>query len=139
MSTSIFTDKSTEPTTASLLEVLGATGVLWTDLRQYLEEEYGPLVEEWKHYGQKSGWLLKLLRKKRNLFFLTPYDGCFRMTFVFGDKAVAAIEESDVPREIIEELRQARKYAEGRGVSLSLRTPEDMATVKKLVAIKLAN
>jgi hypothetical protein len=139
MSTSIFTDRSTEPTTADLLETLGATGDLWTDLRQRLEDEYGPLVEEWKHYGQKTGWLLKLLRKKRNLFFLTPLEGHFRMTFVFGDKAVAAIEESDVPREIIEDLRQARKYAEGRGVSVFVRTPEDVETMKKLVAIKLAN
>ncbi|MFC1483929.1 DUF3788 domain-containing protein [Candidatus Neomarinimicrobiota bacterium] len=139
MSTSIFTDRTTEPTTAGLLEVLGVTGELWTDLRQHLEAEYGPLVEQWKHYGQKTGWLLKLLRKKRNLFFLTPLAGHFRMTFVFGDKAVVAIEESDVPMEIIEDLRQARKYAEGRGVSLFVRTSEDVTTVKKLVAIKLAN
>jgi hypothetical protein len=139
MPTSIFTEKATEPTTAGLLEVLGANGGLWTDLRQHLEEEYGPLVEEWKHYGQKTGWLLKLLRKKRNLFFLTPLEGHFRMTFIFGDKAVAAIEESDVPMEVIEELKQARKYAEGRGMSLFVRKAEDVATVKKLVAIKLAN
>ena len=139
MSTSIFTDRSVEPTTPSLLEVLGTTGGLWADLRQHLEDEYGPLVEEWKHYGRKTGWQLKLLRKKRNLFFLTPFEGHFRVTFVFGDKAVAAIEESDVPRGFIEELRQARKYAEGRGLSVFVRNPEDGATVKSLVAIKLAN
>jgi hypothetical protein len=52
---------------------------------------------------------------------------------------VAAIEESDVPRNIIEELRQARKYVEGRGVSVFVHTTEDVDTVKKLVAITLAN
>ena len=139
MSTSSFTDKAIEPTTADLLEVLGATGDPWTDLRQHLEDQYGPLVEEWKHYGQKTGWLLKLLRKQRNLFFLTPLEGHFRLSFIFGEKAVTAIEDSDVPQEIIEELRQARKYAEGRGVSLFVQTPEDVEAVKTMVAIKLAN
>lgn len=136
---STFTDKATEPSTANLLKALGPTSELFTHLRQHLEDEYGPLVEEWKYYGQKTGWQLKLLRKKRNLFFLTPFEGHFRLTFIFGDKAVAAIEDSDVPQEIVEELRQARKYAEGRGMSLFMRTQEDVETAKQLVAIKLAN
>ena len=136
---SIFTDKATQPTPANLLEVLGANSTLWSGLRRHLEDEYGPLVEDWKHYGRKIGWQLKLLRKKRNLFFLTPFEGYFRLTFIFGDKAVAAIDASDVPREIVDELRQARKYAEGRGVSVFVRTPEDVETAKKLVAVKQAN
>jgi len=31
--------------------------------------QYGPLTEEWKYYGKKTGWVLKYFYKKRNLFF----------------------------------------------------------------------
>jgi hypothetical protein len=137
MSTSVFTDKSAEPDAARLAEALGATAPIWSELRDYLETEYGPLTDEWKFYGEKSGWLGKTLRKKRNLFFLTPLDGYFRLGFVLGDKAVAVIEESDVSDEIKQELRDARKYAEGRGLVVEVRKPEDIEPVKILVEIKL--
>jgi len=137
MSTSVFIEKEVEPDEASLTEALGQTGVYREALSRYLETEYGPLVEKWKYYGQKSGWLLKTLRKKRNLFFLIPLQGYFRVIFVFGDKAVSAVEQSDLPGEIVETLKNARKYAEGRGLSIDVKGPEDLEHVKKLVGIKV--
>ncbi len=82
---------------------------------------------------------MKLLRKKRNLFFSYPGDGLFTVGFIFGDKAVKAVEESSVPKELIEELLAARKYAEGRRLSVTIRKPQDVEAVKKLLAIKVAN
>ncbi len=139
MSSSVFTDRSTEPTASQLADALGATASIWSELRNHLETACGPLVEEWKFYGTKSGWIMKTLRKKRNLFFLTPLDGYFRLSFVFGDRAVAAIEESDVSDVIKKELRNAKKYAEGRGLVLEVRTREDVEPVKTLTAIKVNN
>ena len=97
------------------------------------------MVEEWKYYSPKSGWILKSLNKKRNLFFFTPCQKYFRISFVFGDKAVAAIEKSDLPAAMIEEIRKAKKYAEGRGLRLEARTSSDLEHVKKLLAIKVMN
>ncbi len=136
MPSSVFTDKSAEPDADSLAEVLGVTSAFQEALSKQLEAEYGPLMEEWKYYGQKSGWLLKTLRKKRNLFFLVPLQGYFRVVFIFGDKAVSAVEQSDLPGEIVETLKNARKYAEGRGLSIDVKGPVDLEHVKKLVKIK---
>ena len=139
MSSSIFTDKSAEPDADTLAETLGITSVYREALSEQLEAEYGPLVEEWKYYGQKSGWLLKTLRKKRNLFFLIPLKDYFRVVFVFGDKAVSAVEQSDLPGEIVETLKNAHKYAEGRGLSIDIKSLEDLEHVKKLVEIKVSS
>lgn len=97
------------------------------------------MTEEWKHYGAAGGWTLKLLRGTRNLFFLSPQEGYFRLAFVFGDRAVAAIERSDLPAKMVEELRLARKYAEGRALRMEVRQPADLELVKKLVAVKIDN
>ncbi|HEX9652826.1 MAG TPA: DUF3788 family protein [bacterium] len=56
----------------------------------------------------------KRAAKKTNLCFLTPLQNLFRIAFVFGDKAVAVIEQSDLPDTIVDTLKNARKYAEGR-------------------------
>ena len=96
------------------------------------------MAVEWKHYGAKSGWILKLLLKKRNLFFLTPGDGHFRVAFVFGEKAVEAIAEGGFAASLVGELQAARKYAEGRGLRIEVESDADVRTVVALAKIKAA-
>jgi len=139
MSANIFTDKSHEPTEQDLSENLGPTYKLWEEIKKSLSDEYGHLAEEWKYYGQKYGWSLKLFYKKRNLFFFTVYGKYFRMGFTFGDKAVSAIEKSDLPKSIIEELKNAKKYVEGRGVRIEVKRQSDVENIIRLVGFKINN
>jgi hypothetical protein len=71
--------------------------------------------------------------------YLLPREGHFLTAFVFGEKATAVVRASDVPAAVVKELNEARPYAEGRGVRLEIRTRQDLATMKKLAAIKMAN
>lgn len=113
----------------------------WSNWNNKAEKEYTNLPEgDYQFRVQaKSGWTLKTLKKKRNLFFFLPLEGSFKITFVFGDKAVSAIEKSDFPDEVIDTLRNARKYAEGRGLQLQVTSADDVENVKKLVEVKLSN
>ena len=137
MGLSVFTDKTKRPGDHELSEALGETKQLWDSLKNYAEENYANLTEDWKHYGKNSGWTMKLLMKKRNLFFLYPGLGQFVVVFIFGDKAVPAIENSALPPEIIEALKASPKYAEGRGLSVTVKTPQNLESVKQLLAIKV--
>ena len=139
MAVSVFGDKATKPTDKMLAGALGKSNRLWQEIKKHLKAEYGELTEEWKFYGQKSGWILKTLRKKRNLFFFIPLENSFRVSFVFGDKAVAAIEQSDMPKDLIATLKNARKYAEGRGLQIDLKRSADVKHIMKLVNIKVNN
>ena len=139
MSANIFNDKSHKPTEQDLSEKLGSSIKLWEEIKISLNDEYGQLVEEWKYYGQKYGWALKLFYKKRNLFFFTVYGKYFRMGFTFGDKAVSAIEKSDLPKSIIEELRKTKKYVEGRGLRIEVKKRSDVKNIIKLVGFKINN
>jgi hypothetical protein len=139
MENSVFMDKSIIPDQHMLEENLGVTSDLWKKIKTHLEENYGPITEDWKFYSEKYGWTLKMLRKKRNLFFFTPLENYFRIVFVFGDKAVAVIEQSDLPKDMIETLKNVRKYAEGRGLPIEVKSDADVENIKKLVKIKINN
>ena len=115
MSEPIFLEKANQPSENELKQTLGKTFDLWLDVKEFIKSDIGETSQEWKFYMKSTGWQLKTLLKKRNLFFFTPYENCFRMTFVFGDKAVAAVEKSDIQKSTIDELLNARKYMEGRG------------------------
>ena len=139
MSSSIFSDKLIKPDEQKLVEALQNTYKLWEEIRKYIRSEFGETVEEWKYYNSKSGWILKSFYKKRNLFFFTPCEEYFRISFAYGEKAVTEIEKSDLPESIIEEIKNARKYMEGKGLRVEVKNRKDVDIIKKLVDIKIRN
>lgn len=139
MESNVFMDKSIQPDDDRLAHVLGASWKFWDAIKGHIKEKHGDVIEEWKFYSPKYGWTLKTLLKKRNLFFFTPLDGYFRLGFVFGDKAVAVVEQSDLPVAIINELKNARKYAEGRGLRIEIQNQGDVENVRTLIDIKIKN
>ena len=107
-----FTVKNEPPNEDRIKEILKDKYLILDAIRKFIRESIGETVEEWKYYGVKNGWVLKTFLKKRNLFFIVIYDAYFRISFVFGDKAVDSILESNVSDECKRSLMEARKYAE---------------------------
>ena len=139
MSKSIFSEREHKPDSELLSKVLGESHPLWQEIKEHLNQTFGEIVEEWKYYGLKSGWVLKMFKKKRNLFFFIPMQSFFVISFVFGNKAVNQILETDFPDEIKAAIRNARKYAEGRGLPIEVRSEDEVEQVKTLVEIKVNN
>ncbi|NUN70161.1 MAG: DUF3788 domain-containing protein [Bacteroidetes bacterium] len=139
MSPNLFLDKAKQPTPALLASALTSKGKCWDELKRHIQKRHGPVVEEWKYYGKSIGWTMKLLLGRRNLLFFTACDGYFAVSFVFGDKAVSAVQHSTLPKELIEQLVNARKYAEGRGIRIEVRSQRALRQVVGLVDIKAVN
>ena len=78
-------------------------------------------------------------RKARTIVWLGPREGCFIAAFILGDKAMQAARAGKLPQRIVKIMNEAPKYPEGTGVRITLKTPKDLAAVKTLAAIKLAN
>jgi hypothetical protein len=139
MSEIVLNDKSQKPDESLLAEKLGSSVKFWREITSHVRNNYDSISEEWKFYGQKYGWQLKTFMKKRNLFFLIPSQDYFRIVFVFGDKAVAEIEKSDVAEDLKNKVKAAKKYAEGRGLPIEVRDRHYLADIKKLITIKISN
>jgi hypothetical protein len=139
MDTSVFPDRSKKPDARRLNRTLGESRPYWAAIKAYIIEKHGKALEEWKYYGPKAGWVLKVLLKRRNLFFFTPLQGYFRVTFVFGDKAASTVEKSNLRAAIKKDLRDARRYVEGRALRIEVKRQQDVASIKKLIDIKIAS
>jgi len=135
----IFTQKDHPPDEASLAHILGDSAHVYHALLSHVEHHHGPITPTWKYYGQKYGWQLKLIRKKRNLCFIIPGSGHFKIVFVFGDKAVSAVESSNISDKFKQELISAKKYMEGRGLSIRVTDDASISDIKTLFRIKLEN
>jgi hypothetical protein len=134
-----FIDHAAQPTPEELAAALGPTATIWNKLVGRLAVEYGLNVQEWNSYSLKAGWSMRLKLKKRNILYMAPCRGCFRVAFVLGDKAVQAARQLKLPQSILKVIDEAPRYPEGTGVRLVVKRMSDLATIQKLAAIKLAN
>ena len=135
---SIFQDKALTPTEQDLKNGLGNTFNLWIRIRDFVMDRYPDGLGEWNFPGKKYGWSFRIKDKKRAIIYLLPRELYFKAAFIFGEKAMQAILESDVAESIKTELQQARKYAEGRGIRIDVKNEEPLKDIKSLVEIKLA-
>lgn len=134
-----FIGKTKKPTSNELAAALGPTRKLWNQLVQSLAQELGVDIQEWNSYSPKFGWALRLKRKKRTIVWLAPWRGCFGVVFILGDRAIKAVRQIKLPQRMVKVIDEAPRYPEGTGVRFGVKGPRDIAIVKKLAAIKLAN
>lgn len=139
MALSVFDDREAPPTDPALARALGRAAAAWAALKEKLQHECAPLVEEWAFAGAKYGWSLRLKRGKRVIVYMTPGAGNFLASFALGEKACTAALDAGLPARVLALIAEAPRYAEGRGVRIPVRTLRDVASIRKLAAVKLAH
>jgi len=133
-----FIGRPAHPTDVELAAALGSTAETWKQLVDWLAAQ-GAAIQEWKSSSPRYGWSLLLKLKKRTIVYLAPCNGCFRASFVLGDRAVAAARQSGLPNSVLKLLDESPHYAEGTGLRLVVKDAKDLPAIQKLALIKLAN
>ena len=136
---SIFKDKRHKPMVEELRKRLGKNYKLWQEINTFVLQTYEKGLKEWNFPGKKYGWNYRIKNKKRAILYLIPKKNYFKAAFVFGQKAIDEIMKSDISENIKTELKQAKKYAEGRGIRIDVKDKVILPDIKQLVKIKLAN
>jgi len=131
-----FIGKAKKPTERELTSALGESKALWDQLAADLQSSFG-LKPEWNSYSKKAGWSMKMKHHDRNIVYLGPVEGSFRIALILGDKAVKAALASDLPTKALKAIRTATKYQEGTAVRMEVKNADDVDVVRKLTAIKL--
>ncbi len=98
-----FIGRKTKPTPTEVSAKLGPATTAWKELLDWLTEQ-GIACCEWKSISPKYGWALRPALKARTILYLAPCEGCFRVSFVLGDKAVAVARASDLPKSLLKEI-----------------------------------
>lgn len=135
---SIFTDRRREPDEAELANGIGNESLArWKELENFVTLTSKDSSPEWSFSGDKYGWSFRIKDKKRAIIYLLPRDGFFKAAFVFGDRACEYIFQSNISSQIRQELQEARKYTEGRGIRISVIDDKVMDDIKELIKIKV--
>ena len=134
-----FIDKPRKPTDKDLAAALGSAKALWDQLLAELADDVHLVDREWNSYSPKAGWSLRVKEKKRNILYLGPCQGSFRVALVLGGKAVQAALHSKLPPRMIKMIQEAKQYPEGRAVRMDVKRASDINIIKILARVKLDN
>jgi len=135
--TSIFTDKTAKPSENDLKIALGEKYKFWNELFSFTLEKFPEASFDWHFSGQKFGWGFRISDKKRVLVYLLPRDQFFKVGLVFGEKAFEEVCNSSISETLITELKNTKKYAEGRGIRIDIRNDSFISDLKKLIEIRI--
>lgn len=139
METSFFTDLTKTPENVDLKVAIGKLYSVWMEIRDFTFSKYPTAIEEWHVSVKKYGWFFRIKDKKRALIYLSPRQGYFIVSMVFGQKATDKILASDISQNIKTELMNSKVYIEGRVIQLNINDDLLVKDIKKLVEIKIAN
>ncbi len=124
-----FDRKEAVPDDLRLKRAFGAIHPAYKEILKLIEA----YSREWKFYGPKIGWQLKVTQKGKALFYLTPQDGSFRLGFAVRDKEKEVLLNSKLSAKAKEELAGAKRYLEGYPLRLKVKKESDMREVRLVV------
>jgi hypothetical protein len=132
----VLSDNQIIPTNELIFSIIGRKKIFWQAIMKYLTDNHKDISGNWNYYNDGKQWLFKMVQKKKTIFWAALLENTFRITFWFGDKAEPLLAESDLPLQIKENFRAAKKYGSIRAVSIIVENETDVDNVLKLVNIK---
>ncbi len=132
----LLTDKNAHPTDDYIFSIIGEKKVLWQKIMGHMSSVYENSAGQWNFYNDGKRWLFKMMYKKKTIFWSAISAGTFRITFYFGNKAESVIANSDLPDNIKEEFKTAKRYGLIRPVTFIVNENADVENILKLIAIK---
>lgn len=138
MNDQVLKDKEIYPTEEIIFSHIGKTKTHWEALFNYIHANHSDFNEEWRYYNDGKSWLMKITHKTKTIFWLSLIPKAFRITFYFGDKAEPAIMNSAISDELKKDFMEGERYGKIRGITLQMKSKENIETAKELIRLKLA-
>ena len=121
------------PSDARVRRTLGPAVAAWDALLDPARKR----TTEWKRYGPKQPWSVRVNEGKRTVLWLVPERGVLRVAVILGEKAVARGLAGPLSRRLHRELEEATVYPEGRAVRYRMKSAARVRDVEKLVDLKM--
>jgi Protein of unknown function (DUF3788) len=134
----ILGNKNQSPTEEIIFSHIGKFKTLWQSLFDHIYTNHPGFSKQWRYYNDGKSWLMKVTRKPKTIFWLSPIKNTFRVTFYFTDKAEEVINKSSIPDELKKQFKEGKHYDNIRRLTITFKNKKDIEYAKELIEIKLS-
>ncbi|MCC8187287.1 MAG: DUF3788 domain-containing protein [Bacteroides sp.] len=130
-------DPDVFPSDKVLNSVLGDNlySVLGSFLETITSEAYG-LSIEWRFYNDGKTWLGKVTHKKKTIFWLSVWEGFFKVSFYFTEKHREGIAALDIPEAIRQEFALAKPTGKLIPLIIDVYNRNQLQDIQTIVRLK---
>lgn len=132
----ILNNKDEYPDDIVLLRYLTETKDVWDAFIEFIRKDHPSFAGEWRYYNDGKSWLFKVTQKAKTICWVSVWNGFFKATFYFSDKATELIANSLLDKTYKEQFCDGKKYGKIRGVTVEVKKTTDLEAVRQLMAIK---
>ncbi|PKP36362.1 MAG: hypothetical protein CVT98_08150 [Bacteroidetes bacterium HGW-Bacteroidetes-15] len=100
MEKQLLNDQQIFPTEDVIENVLQDSYHAFSELIQTIKGEEFGLNTEWNYYKDGKSWLCKVTYKKKTIFWLSCWDGYFKVGFYFTEKNCMGIADLEIDEKI---------------------------------------
>lgn len=91
---------------------------------------------EWHYYKDVKGWLGKAVTKKKTVFWLSVWEGYFKMNFYFTDKTRTGIADLPVAEEIKEMAANNEEQKKYININFDISNEAQLRDVYTIISYK---
>ena len=124
------------PSEEVLRDILGQVYDVWEEFETQVTQGELALTLEWNYYKDGKSWLCKVYHKKKNVFWLSVWEGHFRTTFFFTEKHLESIAKLDISEQIKEDFCRTKPVGKILPMIININRQEQLADVLKVVKFK---
>lgn len=133
----VLTNPNVQPDEQQIFGIIGEKSSFWLELHDYLHHQHTDISEGWRFYNDGKCWLFRYIKKTKTICWIAMLEETFRVGFWFGAKAEPIILASDLPENIKEEYRNAKKTKIGSGIGIVINSRTDVENVIKLMELRI--
>ncbi len=120
-----------------LAGVLGDAFGAYQTLEKDLIERLG-LIYQWNFYKDGKAWLCKVSFKKKTVFWLSVWEGYFKITFYFSEKTLTGILDLPVNRQIVELLNNGVHIGKFIPLTLDIHNQKMFSDLNEIIKYKMS-
>jgi len=124
------------PSKEVLKNTLGEVYNALEELETKITQDEFALTLDWHYYKDGKSWLGKVCHKKKTVFWLSVWEGCFKATFFFLERHLESIAALDISEQIKEEFCRTKTVGKLLPMIISIDRQEQLADLLKVVEFK---
>jgi len=129
-------DENVFPDDTVLRSSLGENKATWDKFIGLIQKDYPSFNYEWRFYNDGHRWLFKVTQKAKTICWVSVWDGFYKVSFYFGDKAEDLIVGSDLDKMYKEQFISGKRYGKIRAITVDVDQATKLETIKLLAEIK---
>lgn len=134
MENMLLREREIYPNGGVLRNLLGDVFLSFEDLEQRLVSK--DLVYIWNYYNDGKAWLCKVQFKKKTVFWLSVWEGFFKIGFYFNEKNYLGIYDLGLEESILRNFENTKLVGKFRQLIFEIRDNSQFEDIEKVVDYK---